>query len=222
MHRSATSRWVSSLQPDWAWAKVLRSRVRYSLMRQRKRLDWVLQPDMRREGERREWIKDDFGRMGSSPADSHFINQHLLERVVMMMMMVMSSWIPTPELFSFLLTLSCFFYSFSSCSFSCRRPPSLLFPYGGHRSPRRETTTSTTGEKEKMRVKDDCMSNLRHGDCDYITFALLVVVLLLLLLLLLLRSFFSQPSSNPIRRTRLFLLCAHVYISERACACVWA
>jgi hypothetical protein len=72
---------------------------------------------------------------------------------------------------------------------------------------------STTGEKEKMRVKDDCMSNLRHGDCDYITFALLVVLLLLLLLLLLLRrSFFSQPSSNPIRRTRLFLLCAHVYI----------
>lgn len=58
-------------------------------------------------------------------------------------------------------------------------------------------------EKERMRVKDDCMSNLRHGDYDYVTFALV----------LLLHSFFAQPSSNPMRRTRLF------FFSVRACMC---
>ena len=73
----------------------------------------------------------------------------------------------------FFLTLLLFLRSFF-CSFP-HRPlsPSLLFPYGGHTSPRRETTMSTTGgkeENERTQVKDDCMSNLRHGDYDYITF----------------------------------------------------
>jgi hypothetical protein len=64
------------------------------------------------------------------------------------------------------------------------------------------------GKRERMRVKDDCMSNLRHGDYDYATFALV----------LLLHSFFAQPSSNPIRRTRLFLLCIRACMCARACA----
>jgi hypothetical protein len=64
------------------------------------------------------------------------------------------------------------------------------------------------GGRERTRAKDDCMSNLRHGDYSYVTFALV----------LLLHSFFAQPSSNPIRRTRLFLLCVRACM----CACVCA
>jgi hypothetical protein len=72
---------------------------------------------------------------------------------------------------------------------------------------------STTGgrERERTRAKDDCMSNLRHGDYSYVTFALV----------LLLHSFFAQPSSNPIRRTRLFLLCVRACMCARACAYIY-
>jgi hypothetical protein len=66
-------------------------------------------------------------------------------------------------------------------------------------------------ERERTRAKDDCMSNLRHGDYNYVTFALV----------LLLHSFFAQPSSNPIRRTRLFLLCVCACMCARACAYIY-
>ncbi len=55
------------------------------------------------------------------------------------------------------------------------------------------------------------MSNLRHGDYDDVTFALV----------LLLHSFFAQPPSNPIRRTRLFLLCVCACMCARACVYIY-
>ncbi len=116
--------------------------------------------------------------------------------------------------FFFLLTLFFISPSFFVPFFASSFPLSFLFPHGGHTSPRRKAimSMSTMSEKKteskRTRVKDDCMSNLRHGDYNYVTFALV----------LLLHSFFAQPSSNPIRRTRLFLLCVRACM----CACVCA
>ena len=113
----------------------------------------------------------------------------------------------------FYCSLSSSYYFFSS---SRRRPPFfflllllLLFFYYSiwrtHKSETEDVDVDDGREGERTRVKDDCMSNLRHGDYNYVTLALV----------LLLHFFFAQPSSNPIRRTRLFLLlcvCARMYV----------
>ena len=199
------------------------SQIRRRRRRRRKRREEL-------EGKkRRECIWDDWSRMGSSPADSHFINNESSHRVMMMMMMAVPCWIPTPERFSFFLTLSSSSSSSSTTTlyppltsfFSCRRrrPPSpssrssfLLLLHMADtqvRDGRRRRRRRPGGrEKERTRVKDDCMSNLRHGDYNYVTFALV----------LLLHSFFAQSSSNPIRRTRLFLLLC-VCARARTCMC---
>ena len=60
--------------------------------------------------------------------------------------------------------------------------------------------------RERTRVKDDCMSNLRHGDYNYVTFALVL--------------FFLSPSILSSRNHHLiqyegqgyFFVCAHVCI----------
>lgn len=98
-----------------------------------------------------------------------------------------------------LLLVILFLFLFLSSSFSF----SFISIWRTHES-ETETTMSTTGGRERTQAKDDCMSNLRHGDYDYVMFALV----------LLLHSFFAQPSSNPIRRTRLFL--------PYVCACMCA
>jgi hypothetical protein len=89
-------------------------------------------------------------RMGSSPADSRFINEQPLQRMMMTMMMVVVGEYQRPS--DFFLSHTFLFLLHFFCSFP-RRPlsPSILFPYGGHTSPRRETIMlmSTTGGKER-------------------------------------------------------------------------
>jgi hypothetical protein len=90
----------------------------------------------------------------------------------------------------------------------------LLFYYSIWRTHESETEDDDVDdgrEGERTRAKDDCMSNLRHGDYNYVMFALV----------LLLHSFFAQPSSNPIRRTRLFLLCVCACMCARACVYIY-
>ena len=53
----------------------------------------------------------------------------------------------------------------------------LIIPYGGHtqvRDERRRSRRRAGRMRERTRVKDDCMSNLRHGDYNYVTFALVL------------------------------------------------
>jgi hypothetical protein len=160
---------------------------------------------------RKECTIDDLDRMGSSPADSHFINNN--QPLWRVMMLAVLCWIPTPERFSFFLTLSSYTLHFLLVPFLVVLLLLLFYFHMADTRVRdgRRRRRRRAGERGRTRVKDDCMSNLRHGDYDDVTFALV----------LLLHSFLAQPPSNPIRRTRLFLLCVRACMCARACAHIY-